>query len=119
MTGKRQILLYAIAAYLAVFGILFLFAPRVAMRMTETTSSDASLVLLYGQYALTFAAVAFMAAREKEPAGKLSLAVLLLLLGHVLVFGYLLATGARGFAQAGPPVIVNLVLAVLLFQFRR
>ncbi len=106
-----------IAIYLAVFGVLFLFAPGVAARFTKTTH-DPSLGLLYGQYALTFAFVSFLAAREKQAASKLSLAILLLVTGQAVVFGYLLLTGRQAFAQAGPPIIVNAVLAVLLFWFR-
>ena len=118
MTKKLQILLYAITIYLAAFGLLFLFAPGAAQEFTKTTH-DPTLSLLYGQYTLTFAFVAFTAAREHKTAGKLSLAILLLLAGHVVVFGYLLIIGTQGFAQAGPPVIVNAILAVLLFLFRR
>jgi hypothetical protein len=109
--------LYLIAAYLAVFGILFVFAPSVAERVTATTH-DPTLCLLYGQYTLTFAIVAFLAARENEAAGKLSLVILMLTAGHVALFGYLLLTGAQAFSQAGPPWIVNFVLTVLLFLFR-
>jgi hypothetical protein len=57
--------MYLIAAYLAVFGILFVFAPSVAERITSTTH-DPTLSLLYGQYTSTFAVVAFLAARENE-----------------------------------------------------
>jgi hypothetical protein len=88
--------LYLIAAYLAVLGILFAFAPRVAQRITATTH-DPTLSLLYGQYTLTFAVVAFLTARENEAAGKLSLVILMLTAGHVAVFGYLLLTGAQAF----------------------
>jgi len=113
-----QITLYIIAAYLAVFGILFLFAPSVAEQITRTTH-DATLSLLYGQYTLTFAYVSFMAARENEAASKLSLTILIVTAGNVVVFGYLLMTGREGFPQVGPPLIVNSVLTVLLFLFRK
>jgi hypothetical protein len=119
MTKKLQITLYAIAAYLAFFGTLFLFAPGVAEQITQTTLPDATLNLLYGQYTLTLAYVAFMAAREKESASKLSLTILIVTAGHVVVFGYLLMTGMRGFPQVGPPLIVNFILTVLLFLFRK
>jgi hypothetical protein len=119
MTRKLQITLYFIAAYLAFFGILFVFGPGVAEQITSTTLPDATLNLLYGQYTLTFACVAFMAARENEAASKLSLTILIVTAGHVVVFGYLLMTGMQGFPQAGPPLIVNLVLTVLLFLFRK
>jgi hypothetical protein len=118
MTRKLQITLYVIAAYLAFFGILFLFAPGVAEQITQTTH-DATLNLLYGQYTLTFAYMAFMAARENQAASKLSLTILILTAGHVVIFGYLLITGMQGFPQAGPPLIVNFILTVLLFLFRK
>ncbi len=118
MTKKLQVLLYIITAYLAAFGLLFLVAPGAAQEVTKTTH-DPVMNILYGQYTLTFAVVAFMAAREKEAASKLSLAVLLLMAGHVVVFSYLLTTSMQAFAQAGPPLIVNSVLAVLLFFFRK
>jgi hypothetical protein len=57
--------LYVIAAYLAFFGVLFVFVPGVFEQITQSTLLDAKLTLLYGQYILTFAFVAFMAAREK------------------------------------------------------
>src|SRR5262245_52560576 len=119
MTRKLQITLYVIDAYLALFGILFLFAPGVFQQITQTSLPDAKLTLLYGQHTLTFAYVAFMAAREKEAAGKLSLTILILTAGNVVVFGYLLMTGMEGLPQAGPPLIVNSILTVLLFLFRR
>ncbi len=118
MTKKLQILLYVIAAYLAAFGLFFLLAPGAAEQFTKA-SHDPGLSLLYGQYSLTFAFVAFLAAREKDRTSKLSLAILVLLVGHVVVFGYELLSGAQAFAQAGPPVIVNAILAVLLFLFRK
>src|SRR5262249_30855768 len=111
--------LYVTAAYLAFFGAVFLFAPGVFEQITQTTLPDAKLTLLYGQYTLTFAYVAFMAARENEAASKLSLTILILTAGHVVIFGYLLMTGREGFPQVGPPLIVNFILTVLLFLFRR
>ena len=119
MTRKLQITLYFVAAYLAVFGMLFVFAPGVFERITETTLPDAKLTLLYGMYTLIFAFVAFVAAREKEAASKLSLTILLVTAGNAVVFGYLLLTANEGFSQVGPPLIVNLILTVLLLLFRR
>jgi hypothetical protein len=118
MTRKLQITLYVIAAYLAFFGILFLFAPGVFEQVTRSTLPDAKLTLLYGQYTLTFAFVAFMAAREKEAASKLSLTILIVTAGNAVIFGYLLITGMERFPQVGPPLIVNCILTVLLFLFR-
>src|SRR4030095_11219612 len=106
MTRKLQITLYVIAVYLALFGILFVFAPGVFEQITQTTLPDAKLTLLYGQYTLTFAYVAFMAAREKEAGSKLSLTILILTAGNAGVFGFLLITGVQGLPQGGPPPIV-------------
>lgn len=119
MTRKLQVTLYVIAVYLALFGILFLFAPGVFEQITKTTLPDAKLTLLYGQYTLTFAFVAFMAAREKEAASKLSLTILIVTAGNVVAFGYLLITGVEAFPQVGPPLIVNFILTILLFLFRK
>jgi hypothetical protein len=52
MTKTLQITLYFIAAYLACFGTLFVFAPGLAAQITHTTH-DPTLNLLYGQYTLT------------------------------------------------------------------
>jgi len=118
MTKRLQILLYVITGYLAVFGAIFLFAPAVAERMTKAPH-DPAFRLLDGLYSLVFALVAFLAAREKQGASKLSLVILVVTAGHVVVFGYLLLSGTQAFAQAGPPLIVNALLAVLLLWFRR
>ena len=114
-----QITLYIFAAYMAVFGMLFLFVPGFAEQITHTTPPNPMLNLLYGQYTVTFAYVAYMAARENKADSKLSLTILILTTGHVLVFGYLLLTGLRGFSEAGPPLIVNLIFTGLLFLFRK
>ncbi|MGH9404260.1 MAG: hypothetical protein ACRD3D_00315 [Terriglobia bacterium] len=119
MTRRLQITLYVVAAYLAIFGILFLFAPGVFEQITQSKLPDTKLTLLYGQLTLTFAFVAFIAAREKEARSKLSLTILILTCGYVLTFGYLLVSGMQRFSQAGPPLIVNFILTVLLFLFRR
>ncbi len=117
MTKRLQILLYVIAAYLGLFGVMFLFAPGAAEQFTKSIH-DPSLEMVYGLYALVFGFISFLAAREKQSASRLSLVILLLIMGHVVVFGYQLLTGMEAFAQAGPPLIVNGVLAVLLFWFR-
>lgn len=119
MSRRLQVTLYVVAAYLAFFGILFLLAPRVAEQITQAALPNAELNLLYGQYLVTFACVAVMAAREKEAAGQLSLLILIVTAGHVVVFGYLLMTGMEGFPHVGPPLIANVILTVLLFLFRR
>jgi hypothetical protein len=119
MNRKLQITLYVISLYLTVFGVLFLFLPRVAEKVLANSLPDAALNMLYGQLTLTFAYAAFLAARDGDGAGKLSRLILALTTGHVVVFGFQLATGMLNFAQAGPPLIVNAIFTVLLFMFRK
>ena len=118
MTRTLRITLYLIAAYLGSFGILFLVAPSIAEQITRTTH-DPTLNLLYAQYTLTFAYVSLMAARENDPASKLSRTILIVTTGHVVVFGYLLVAGMQAVSQAGPPLVVNSILMILLFVFTR
>jgi hypothetical protein len=104
--------------YLTVFGIFFLFMPSVAEKLMSTTLPDKALNILYGQLMLTFAYVAFLAARDVEGPRKLSRVILTLTVGHVVIFGYQLITGIMTFAQAGPPLIINLIFTILLVIFR-
>lgn len=119
MSKKLQITLYVVAAYLTVFGILFLFLPSIAEKVLSTTLPDAALNMLYGQLTLTFAFIAFLAAAGGDGLRKLSLIILVLTAGHVVIFGYQLGTGVLNFAQAGPPLIINAIFTVLLFLFRK
>jgi hypothetical protein len=111
MSKKLQILLYIIMVWLAVLGILFLFLPSVAEKVMSATLPDKVLTMLYGQVVLTFAYVAFLAARGGEGLAKLSRLILALTVGHVVIFG--------SFAQAGLPLIVNAIFTILLFIFRK
>lgn len=119
MSKRLQVTLYVIAAYLTVFGILFLFLPSVAEKVLNNALPDKALNMLYGQLSLTFAYTAFLAARGGDGLGKLSRVILALTTGHVIVFAYQLATGMLNFAQAGPPLIINAIFTVLLFLFRK
>jgi hypothetical protein len=119
MSKKLQILLYIIMVWLAVLGILFLFLPSVAEKVMSATLPDKVLTMLYGQVVLTFAYVAFLAARGGEGLAKLSRLILALTVGHVVIFGYQLVTGMSSFAQAGLPLIVNAIFTILLFIFRK
>lgn len=119
MNKKLQVTLYVIAVYLTIFGILFLLLPSVAEKVLSTRLPDAALNMLYGQLTLTFAYVAFLAARDGDGASKLSRIILVLTTGHVIIFGYQLIAGVLNFAQAGPPLIINAIFTVLLFLFRK
>jgi len=114
MTNKLQVTLYVTAVYLLSFGLLFVFAPGVFEQITQSTLPDAKLTLLDGQYTLTFAYVAFVAARGSDANSKLRQTIFILTVGHVAVFAYLLVTGAQSLPQAGSPLVANSVLTVLL-----
>ena len=119
MNKKLQITLYVIMVWLGVLGILFLFLPSVAEKVMSASLPDRVLTMLYGQVVLTFAYVAFLAARSGEGLAKLSRVILALTTGHVVIFGYQLVTGMSTFAQAGLPLIINLIFTILLFLFRK
>lgn len=119
MSKRLQITLYVIAVYLTVFGILFIFLPSVAEKVLSNNLPDKALNMLYGQLTLTFAYVAFLAARGGDGESKLARITLVLTTGHVVVFGHQLLTGVLNFAQAGPPLIINAIFTVLLFLFRK
>ncbi len=119
MSTRLRIILSLITLYLAVLGILFLFLPSIAQKVVSSPLPDKGLNMLYGQLVLTFAYTAFLAARGGHGLTKLSRLVLVLTLGHVVIFAYQLATGLMTFAQVGPPLIVNAVFTILLFLFRR
>ncbi|MCC6298768.1 MAG: hypothetical protein IT314_05690 [Anaerolineales bacterium] len=119
MSKRLQVTLYVVAAYLTVFGILFIFMPSVAEKVLNNALPDKALNMLYGQLSLTFAYTAFLAARGGDGLSKLSRVILALTTGHVIVFAYQLATGMLNFAQAGPPLIINAIFTALLFLFRK
>jgi hypothetical protein len=119
MSKRLQITLYVITAWLAVMGILFLFLPGVAEKVMSASLPDKVLTMLYGQVMLTLAFVAYLAARGGEGLSRLSLVILVLTIGHVIIFGYQLATGMSTFAQAGLPLIINAIFTILLFIFRK
>lgn len=82
---EAAITLYVIAAYLTVFGVLFLFLPGVAEKVLSNALPEAALNMFYGRVALTFAYATFLAARRGW--GKQSSRVILALTtGDVLVF---------------------------------
>lgn len=119
MNKGLKIVLYVIAVWLAVMGILFLFAPGIAEMIMSASLPDKVLNMLYGQVMLTLAFTAFLAARGGDGLGKLSLVILVLTIGHVIIFGFQLISGMSPFASAGVPLIINLIFSILLLVFRR
>ena len=119
MSKRLRITLYVIMVWLGFLGLLFLFVPSVAEKVMSASLPDKVLNMLYGQLLLTFAYVAYLAARGGDGLSKLSLVILILAVGHVIIFGFQLIAGMSSFASAGVPLIVNLIFAVLLYIFRK
>ncbi len=117
MNKRLKNTLWVITAYLAVLGVLFTFAPNVARSTFGIALNDPVLTLLYGQVVLTLAFMAYLIA-SNENLAKMTTGFLVLFTGHVLVFIYQLSTGAQTFAQVGPPLVLSVIFALLLYSFR-
>lgn len=118
MKGLR-IVLYAQAVYLSILGLMFLFAPGTAEAAFKISLPDPALTPLYGQVVLTVALTAFLVASNIEKHVKLVWAFIFEQIGHILVFGYQLATGIATFAQVTPPLIVAIIFLILLLIYHR
>lgn len=116
MNALRYVLL-ALAVYMTIVGVLFLFAPRTAEAAFNTRLPDAALTPLYGQLVLVIALTSFLVSTNVTAYRKLVWALIFTEAGHILVFGYELATGIATFAQVGPPMIVAAVFLVLMLAF--
>ena len=119
MSKRLKILLYIITIWLAVMGILFLFFPSIAEIIMNARLTDKALNMLYGQVVLTFAYVAFLASRSRDGSSILSDVILVLTIGHVIIFGYQLVAGIQPFASVGIPLIINAIFSILLYIFRK
>ena len=119
MNKGLKITLWILTAWLTIIGAMFLFFPNVARMIMASDLPDAGLNMLYGQVALTFAYLAFIAARGGDGLKKLTRLLLTLVVGHVLVFSYQLITGIATFAQVGVALVVNAIFTTLLIIFRR
>ena len=73
---EAAITLYVIAAYLTVFGVLFLFLPGVAEKVLSNALPEAALNMFYGRVALTFAYTTFLAARGGDGESRSSRVIL-------------------------------------------
>ena len=118
MNSRLRTTMWVITVYLAVIGALFAFAPGTARSVFSIELSDEALTLLYGQVVLSVAFMAYLVATNENLA-KMTTGFLVLFGGHVLVFGYQLATNVQTFAQVGPPLMLSVVFSVMLFLFRK
>ncbi len=115
MKALRNVLL-ALAVYMTVVGVLFLFAPRTAETVFNTTLPDKALTPLYGQLVLAIALTAYLTAADVAAHRKMVWALVFTEAGHILVFAWQIMNGIAAFAQVGPPLIIAAIfLALLLF----
>ncbi len=117
MKGLRNVLL-ALAVYMTVVGVLFLFTPGVAEVAFNTSLPDRALTPLYGQLMLVIALMAYLVSTETAKYVKLVWAFIFAEAGHILIFGWQLMSGVATFAQVGPPLIIAVIFLVLLFVFK-
>lgn len=115
--NRLKTLMYVIAAYLTILGVLFLLLPRSAEAIFGISLPDASLTMLYGQVVLTLAYLAYRVAADTGAFAKLYAVFVALFGGHILVFGYQIFAGVATFAQVGPPLIISVIFTVLLLLF--
>jgi uncharacterized protein YjeT (DUF2065 family) len=118
MKGLKNVLL-AMAVYMTVIGVLFLFAPSVAKAAFQLSLPDAALNMLYGQVVLGIALMAYLVSTDVAKYARLVWALIFVEAGHILVFGWQLMTGLATFAQVGPPMIIAVIFLVLIFYFKR
>lgn len=117
MKALKNVLL-VIAIYMAVLGVLFLFAPSVARVAFQLELPDAGLNQLYGQVLLAIALTVYLISTDVTKYAQLVWVPIFVEGGHILVFGYQLMTGISSFAQVGPPMIIAIIFTVLLFVFK-
>ena len=118
MKGLRIVLL-AQAVYVAILGIMFLFAPSAAEGAFQISLPDPALTPLYGQVVLIIALMAYLVATDVEKHIKMVWAFIFEQIGHILVFGYQVGTGIATFASVGPPLVIAVIFLVLFVVFYR
>jgi hypothetical protein len=118
MKGLR-IVLFVLAMYILILGLMFLFAPAAAEKTFQTSLPDRVLTQDYGQLLLVVALMAFLVASDIEKHIKLVWAFIFGQIGHILVFGTQLGTRVATFSQVGPPLIIEVIFLVLLVVFYR
>ena len=118
MNSRLRTTMWVITAFLAVIGALFVFAPETARSVFGIVLSDEALTLVFGEVVLNLAFMAYLVATN-DVLAKMTTGFMVLFVGHVLVFGYQLATNVQTFAQVEPPLIISVIFATLLYFYRK
>ena len=109
--------LIALALYLALLGLLFLFALDLAAAVLGIVVYDPVPFRQWGAALLILASLAALLAADPVRYRRLLLVPLLGLVLDSVILAYELLTGTSGPRQAAVPLIVNLVLFALLVIF--
>jgi hypothetical protein len=114
-----KITMYVVVAYLTIIGSLYLFFPNTAENAFGITLSDRSTAMLHGFGNLIMAYLIHLTASNLETYRKQVTVFQVFAAGEALIFAFQLISGMYTFAQVGPPTIIWMVFAVLLFIFGR
>jgi len=114
-----KIMMYVVAIYLTLIGVLYLFFPGTAENAFGITLSDRGTAMLHGFGNLIMAYLIYLTVSNLETYRKLVTVFQIFALGEALIFAYQLFSGMYTFAQVGPPMIIWAVFTVLLFVFGR
>jgi len=112
-------MMYVVAIYLTLIGVLYLFFPGTAENAFGITLSDRGTAMLHGFGNLVMVYLIHLTASNLETYRKLVTVFQIFAAGEALIFAYQLFSGMYTFAQVGPPMIIWSVFTVLLFAFGR
>ena len=112
------ITLKALAIYLTLMGLIFIFFPGVGESVFKISLPDKTLTPLFGQVLWVVALMAYFVSTDVEKYQKFVWVVLFEQIGHVVVMAYLLIASVTTFAQIGPPFIINIIFLVLVWLFK-
>ncbi len=112
-----RLTLFAVASYVGLFGLLFLFALDLAVDLLAITVHDPVPFRQWGTVLLVLAAVVGLVASDPVRHARLLVVPLFGLGLDTLVIGYELATGTSTLRQFGVPLALNLMFLALLAWF--
>ena len=117
-TKWLRLALILLGIYWAVFGVLLLFAPGIAETLFSIDLPDKILASFAGLSGLFIALIAFLVSTDPLKYAQFVWAFIALLIGEILLNGYYLLSGKQTFPQAGPPIIICVILLILLLVFQ-
>ena len=117
-SNRLKTTLVALAIYLAIMGLIFLFVPGFAESAFGLNLPDPAMTPLFGQVLLVIAYLSYVTSTDVKKFSKFINVILFEQIGHILVMAYLLITGIQTFAQLGPVLIINTIFLILIWIFK-